>query len=139
MKELIPYSRDVFYYETDQMQIVHHSNYARWFEEARIDFMKQIGVPYDEMEAQDLLIPVLEVGCKFKIPFRFGDKFEIVLKIDKFNGIKMNLSYEVRDAITKEVRSVGTSAHCFVDRNMMPLRIKKERPDIYNAIMEYVE
>lgn len=139
MKDIKPYSRFVFYYETDQMQVVHHSNYVRWFEEARIDFLNQIGIPYDEMEAQDFLIPVLEVGCKYKTPFRFGDSFEITLKIEKFNGIKMNLTYEVKDAITKEVRTTGTSSHCFVDRNMMPLRIKKEKPDIYNAIMKYVE
>ena len=40
-KEIIPYTRKVAYYETDQMGIVHHSNYIRWFEEARIDFLSQ--------------------------------------------------------------------------------------------------
>ena len=52
------YSHKVQYYETDQMGIVHHSNYIRWFEEARTDLMEQMGLGYDEMEARGILSPV---------------------------------------------------------------------------------
>ena len=68
-----PYERETFYYETDQMGIIHHSNYIRWFEESRIEFLKQIGIPYDEMERRGLLIPVLGVSCKYKKAFRYFD------------------------------------------------------------------
>lgn len=44
------YERRAQYYETDQMGVVHHSNYIRWFEEARVFFMDQMGFGYDEME-----------------------------------------------------------------------------------------
>ena len=44
-----PYFHNAKYYETDQMSIIHHSNYIRWFEEARIDCLEQMGIPYDEM------------------------------------------------------------------------------------------
>ena len=43
--KLRPYSRRVYYYETDKMGIVHHSNYIRWFEEARVDLIEQAGLP----------------------------------------------------------------------------------------------
>ena len=48
----------VQYYETDMMGVVHHANYIHWMEEARIDFMNQIGFPYLEMERKDVLSPV---------------------------------------------------------------------------------
>lgn len=139
MKKLAPYAREVFYYETDQMQIAHHSNYVRWFEEARIDFLKQIGIPYDAMEEQGFLIPVLGVSCNYKLAFRFGDTFEVVPKLDHFNGFRMHLTYEVYDAKTKELRAIGDSSHCFTDRNLSPLNMKKAHPDIYSTMMEYVE
>ena len=64
------YTHKVQYYETDQMGIVHHSNYIRWFEEARTDFMEQLGMGYAEMEKQGVVGMVLGlayyyfVGCK---------------------------------------------------------------------------
>ena len=50
MDNIKPYERSVYYYETDRMQIVHHSNYIRWIEEARLDWMKQIGWDYKSIE-----------------------------------------------------------------------------------------
>ena len=52
MEKIHVYERDAYYYETDKMSVVHHSNYIRWFEEARVNFMKKVGYPYDFMESQ---------------------------------------------------------------------------------------
>ena len=60
--EIKPYERMVYYYETDRMGIVHHSNYIRWFEEARLDWMKQIGWDYKTIEDDNIIIPVLSVN-----------------------------------------------------------------------------
>ena len=49
---LTPYKRKAFYYETDRMDIIHHSNYVRWLEEARVDLMEQLGCPFHEIEAR---------------------------------------------------------------------------------------
>ena len=54
------------YYETDQMGIIHHSNYIRWFESARIWYMHQVGADYREMEEMGILSPVLEVSCTYR-------------------------------------------------------------------------
>ena len=56
----------VYYYETDRMGIVHHSNYIRWFEEARLDWMKQIGWDYKSIEDDNIIIPVLSVAAEYK-------------------------------------------------------------------------
>ena len=135
----IPYRREIFYYETDQMGIVHHSNYIRWFEEARIDFLKQIQLPYDEMEKAGLLIPILDVNCKYIRAFRYGESFEVHLKITAFHGIKFNVIYEVYDPETGILHASGSSVHGFVDRNLVPVRLKREYPDIYDKIMNCVE
>ena len=66
MKELITYKHKVQYYETDQMSIVHHSNYIRWFEEARIDFLEQIGMNMEEIERNGVQIPVLSVSSNYR-------------------------------------------------------------------------
>ena len=49
------YQHKVQYYETDQMGMVHHSNYIRWFEEARVDYLAAVGLPYDQMEAEGII------------------------------------------------------------------------------------
>ena len=63
------YEHKVQYYETDKMQITHHSNYIRFMEEARIDFLDQIGWGYDKMEEQGILSPVVGVTCEYKKVF----------------------------------------------------------------------
>ena len=60
------YTHRVQYYETDQMGIVHHSNYIRWFEEARIDWMRHCGISYREMEKQGIIVPVLGVEATYR-------------------------------------------------------------------------
>ena len=66
------YRHKTQYYETDQMGIVHHSNYIRWFEEARTDFLEKLGMGYDRMEAEVIISPVLSVSCEYKTMTYFG-------------------------------------------------------------------
>ena len=67
---LTPYKRKAFYYETDRMDIIHHSNYVRWLEEARVDLMEQLGCPFHEIEARGIVSPVLSVETHYKYPVR---------------------------------------------------------------------
>ena len=86
LKDFRPYKREVYYYETDKMGIVHHSNYIRIFEETRIDFLRQVGSPFETIEAKGLMMPVLSVECQYRHPLRFGDEFAVYAEIIKFNG-----------------------------------------------------
>ena len=119
------YEYQAQYYETDQMGIIHHSNYIRWFESARIWYMNQIGVDYADMEKMGIISPVLEVHCVYKSMVHFGDVVEIIPKIEKYSGVKLELSYIVRDKETQEIRTYGDSKHCFLDREGRPLALKK--------------
>ena len=59
------------------MGIVHHSNYIRWFEEARIDLMEQMGLGYEKMEEAGIISPVLSVQADYLRMMQFGDTFQI--------------------------------------------------------------
>lgn len=129
-----PYRRAVNYYETDKMSIVHHSNYIRFLEEARIDMLKQAGYPFDRMEAEGVWIPVLSALCEYKFPLRFGDEFEVYPKVTKFNGCKLELSYEIINITAGgKLSAIGKTTHCLTDVNMKPLRSQKTHPEIYKV------
>ena len=74
------YRHRVQYYETDQMKIVHHSNYIRWFEEARIDYLEKAGISYTGMEERGIVSPVVSVGAKYLRMVRFGDEVRICVR-----------------------------------------------------------
>lgn len=131
------YERKVHYYETDQMGIVHHSNYIRWMEEARIDALSRIGLPYDKMEENGILVPVLTANCQYRLAFRFGDSFVITLKANEFNGVKLNIKYEICHKESGALHATGETSHCFTDKNMKLLRLKKEFPDIYEGLLSW--
>lgn len=122
------YEHQAQYYETDQMGIIHHSNYIRWFESARIWYMNQIGVDYRDMEESGIISPVLSVQCTYKSMVHFGDVVQIIPKVEKYNGVKLELSYQVLDKQSGELRTTGTSSHCFLDKDGRPLSLKKVSP-----------
>ncbi len=129
------YQHKVQYYETDQMRVVHHSNYIRWFEEARTHFLANSEYSYDWMENNGIIIPVLSAQAEYKSMVRFGDTVEISLRVKEFNGVKLTIAYEVRDANTKELRTTGSTGHCFLDADYRPLRLKKLYPGVYEMFM----
>lgn len=136
--EITPYIHEAKYYETDQMSIIHHSNYIRWFEEARMDFMKQMGFPYTKMESCGILSPVLSVSCDYRQAVRFGETVAIICRLTFFNGIKMKISYEIRNTETGILHTTGESSHCFVTKELKPLSLKKSLPEVYRLFSEYL-
>ena len=76
-----PYEHHAKYYETDQMGIIHHSNYIKWMEEARMDMMEQIGLSYKQMEEMEIISPVLSVSCEYHSMVHFDDTVVIETKI----------------------------------------------------------
>ncbi len=127
--------REVNYYETDMMKVVHHSNYIRWFEEARTYLLNCLGYPYEKIEENGIMIPVLSVGCEYKIPCRFGEKVSIITRLTYYNGVRMKLCYEIWDEAHTELRVTGTSAHCFVDSDFKPVSIKRKLPQMHEIYM----
>ncbi|BCJ96418.1 hypothetical protein acsn021_39870 [Anaerocolumna cellulosilytica] len=136
---LKPYIRTAMYYETDQMGIIHHSNYIRWFEEARLDYLNQIHLNYNGLEELGILIPVLSVNCEYKYSVRFNETVKIIPVIETFNGVKMQISYQILDAATNTIRTTGASTHCFVTKDMKPVNMKKYFRDIYDILLYWAK
>lgn len=125
------YKRKINYYETDRMGIVHHSNYIRFLEEARCAWLEHYNLPFAYIEEQGITIPVLEVDCKYKNHVTLGDVITIKPTTSKFNGIRMEISYEVLEEKTGKVVIEATTKHCFTDRNLRPINLKKHNQEMY--------
>lgn len=137
MTDFRPFRRKANYYETDKMAIIHHSNYIRFLEEARIDMLAQAGYPFEKMEAKGVLIPVLGVECSYKFPIRFGDEFEIHPRVTQFNGCKMELSYDIINITAGgKLSATAKTRHCLTDVNMRPIRSQKTHPEIYKVFAD---
>lgn len=134
-----PYERKTNYYETDQMGIIHHSNYIRYMEETRIYYMKQQGMPYEYVEKRGVLIPVLGVEVKYMKAIHFGDTIVIQEWIEKFSPVKFSVIYEIRNKETGILHATAHSDHCFVDKNLKPIRLRKDYPEIYEKFVVVVE
>ena len=128
------YVHKVQYYETDRMGITHHSNYVRWMEEARIDFLDQIGWNYRKLEESGIISLVLAVDCKYKVTTTFDDEIHITVSVKEFKGVKLLLAYTMQKAADKTVVLTGTTEHCFLDQQGRPVRLKKEQPEFWQAL-----
>ena len=105
-----PYLHRAKYYETDQMAIVHHSNYIRWFEDARIEWMEQAGIPYDAVEKRGIIIPVIGVTAEYRSMTHFREQVAVSARLEQYNSVRFTISYEVRNAETGELRCTGTTS-----------------------------
>jgi len=133
---LVPYEHKAQYYETDQMGIIHHSNYIRWFEEARIDLMNQAGLSYMKMEEEGIVSPVIGVSCDYKQSVKFGQSVLIRPTIKQYNGIKLIIEYKICDKETDTLCCSGESKHCFL-KNGRPVSLKKVSPafdELFNSL-----
>ncbi len=129
-----PYCHKVQYYETDMMGLAHHSNYIRWMEEARVDFLDQLGFPYDRMEEKGVVSPVKSLSCEYLRPCAFGDEAEITVTPTAFNGVVLTILYDMRNKKTGEQVCSARSEHVFLNREGHFVRMKREMPDFCAAI-----
>lgn len=134
-----PYEHHAKYYETDQMGIIHHSNYVRWMEEARMDLMAQIGLNYKEMEKMEIISPVISIEVTYQSMVRFDDTVVIVPKLVKYNGIKMEVEYTMYDKETGEIRTTAKSSHCFLNAAGKPISLKRSYPELDTRFFELKE
>jgi acyl-CoA thioester hydrolase len=132
------YLHIVQYYETDKMGITHHSNYIRWMEEARVDFLSQIGWEFAKLEAMGIVSPVLTVSCDYKLPTRFSDKVTIKVTVKEFKGVKLFLNYEMKNE-EGNIVCTGTTSHAFLNTEGKPIRMKQEFPELFETLCSLVE
>lgn len=129
----------VRYAETDQMGIAHHSNYPIWYEVARTDLIKQMGMTYSEMEQQGLLMPLLELQCKYISAAYYEDSLVVEAVMTKLSGVKLEIEYAVYRESDETLLNVGKTVHALVGRDLKPVNIRKEYPELYQKLISAVE
>lgn len=128
------------YYETDQMGIIHHANYIRWMEEARIDMLSQMGYPYRRFEEMGYISPVLHAECEYKKSVKFDDELKIVVSLQEFGKVKFTLRYDIYNMSEDGVLSaVGTTRHCFLNKDGRPVMMNKEMKEFSDVMQKYFE
>lgn len=128
------YIHKVHYYETDKMGITHHSNYVRWMEEARADFLKSIGYGMKKLEQDGITSPVVSVQCRYEHPTTFDDEIRIDVTLDKYTGVRLELSYIMTELKSRVVVMTAASTHCFIDKSGKPVVLKKAFPQFDAAL-----
>lgn len=129
------------YGETDQMGVIYHSNYFRYFEVARTDYFKAMGFAYRKLEEEGVLFPVLECNCKFISPARYDDEIIVKAQLGHFKGARFRLNYEITrmDDDGLKVLVKGFTEHAFASKDLKPLNIKKSHPHLYEKLIKAME
>ena len=120
---MIKYSTKPFrvrYSETDQMGYVHHSNYLKYFEIARIEWLNSIGFSYKKFEDLGTLMPVVKLELKFKRPCYFDDLITVHISINKLPKASIFFKYLITNQYKKEL-ATGTTRIAFFDKKKIRL------------------
>jgi len=135
---MFEYSRNVFFYETDKMGIVHHSNYVRWLEEARNEYFVSVNLAYVETERLGVMSPITDIDLKYKHPARFGDRFTVCMEITKYTGVRFHVTYSV---VNQEgnILCEGKSTHCFVGKDLKPISLARAIPERHALFQDILE
>jgi acyl-CoA thioester hydrolase len=110
----------VRYAETDMMGVVYHGSYIPWLEVGRTQLLKELGLPYRQLEESGFRLPVLEVALKYLRPARYDDVVTIVTRLQERPLLRIRLEYEVRRG--EELLATGYSVHAFIDLQGRPVR-----------------
>lgn len=124
--------------ETDQLGIVHHSNYPVWYEIGRNDYINMLDLCYDDMKKAGIVTPVLNLTTHFDLPAFYEDELIIRTKVLMISASRITFTYSVKriekDSGETEL-GYGTTEHAFVDINTLrPCNVRKRMPELYNKI-----
>ena len=105
----------VRYRECDPMGVVYHTHYLDWFEAARTEALRSQGVAYASLEADGVIMPVVEATIRYHGSARYDDEVEIEASFAHAPRVRVSISYAVRRAGEPAVLVSGTTVLCFVD------------------------
>lgn len=118
------------------MGFIHHSNYLKWMEEARVGYMDQIGMGYTEVEKAGVVSPVTAVSIEYKKPVCFSEEVDIRVSVISYSGIRLELGYQFFLVPGGELCTTAVSKHCFLKDGKI-VSLKKELPEL-DKIMKAV-
>ncbi|HKW17218.1 MAG TPA: thioesterase family protein [Terriglobales bacterium] len=109
----------VRYAETDQMGVVYHANHFIWFEVGRVEFLRQLGVSYREMEASEkCFIAVVDARCRYKAPARYDDEVIVCTHLKNVRESLVHFGYELLRAKDRALLAEGETTHVVTDAEM---------------------
>lgn len=124
---MITVREKVRFVETDMMGVVHHANYFRWFEMARVEYLRQAGVLLNDLMAEDIVFPITDVECKYRLSARFDDYILIEAVLDEVSKVKMVFTYRVLREHDGALLATGRTQNAFTNRQGKIVRL----PDRY--------
>lgn len=104
----------VRYGETDQMGYMYYGNYAQFYEVGRVELLRSLGMTYESMEASGIMMPVLEIKCKYLKPALYDQEITVKVIIEKMPGIRIHFNYELYNE-QEELINIGETTLVFVD------------------------
>ena len=116
------------------MGVVHHSNYFRWMEEARIAFTDENGISYTQMESEGITSPIASVQADYLYPARFGDTVEVALSVLRYSGAVLEISYEIRNISDSHLLVRSSTRQGFI-KNGRPVSLKKAMPEWHEKLL----
>lgn len=119
------------YADTDQMGIIHHAKYFEYFEIARTELLRSLGLPYAELENQGFLLPLISCYCNFKKPIRYDELVRIETTMEVPTGAKIRLTYKIYNNESNVLQAEGYTEHSWVKKgSLKPIRPPKIFLDI---------
>ena len=126
------YKTRVRYADIDQMGIVYYSRYYEFFEAARTDMLRELGLPYSKFEAIGFLLPVVESFCKYKNGAQFDRLINIKCIVQEIPKVKIKIEYEVTDIENGTLLVTGYTVHAFLNKNGKPCRAPEIFVKLFN-------
>ena len=117
----------VRYAETDQMGVVYHSNHFIWFEIGRVEFLRQLGFSYRDMESADeCFIAVVDARCRYKAPARYDEEILVRTHLKNIRESVIHFGYELVRASDGVLLAEGETTHIVADAQMRKTSIPEK-------------
>ena len=120
----------VEYHHTDQMGIVHHSNYVKFFEVARTEWLRAMGITYAEMERRGVMMPIVDVAVKYRNPALYDELISVTAFVDEAPMARMTFRYEVRGEDGREIATGSTTLGFIDSQTRRPQRAPQWRLEV---------
>jgi len=126
----------VRYAETDQMGVVYHANHFVWFEVGRVEFFRQLGFSYKDMEQQyGCHIAVVDARCRYKAPARYDDEVVVRTQLKNARESMVHFGYELVRAADELLLAEGETMHVVIDREMKKTPIPEKYMRIFRDVI----
>ncbi|MDR2879827.1 MAG: acyl-CoA thioesterase [Fusobacteriales bacterium] len=129
MKEKISEHR-IYYYDTDKMGVVYHSNYLKWMEAARTDFFRD-RLPYSTLEEMGVMLPVKTLNIEYFNPVKYDELIKTKIKLLEFSKIKIKFLYEIYNESFTQLKARAETVNVFTDVDGNLKRLSDEVRDIF--------